>query len=360
MFLAVALSFLFVVSVQAEIIEDELEITTYDGYLIQARVAYLEGTSPGAPGILFIPGGGATSINGTAEPGALPNYRDLALELANRGYVVLRYGKRGVYVDEDDEPYIEEEVYNTLNPPNLVADGWMALWHIRNHVLTNPSRVGVIGKSESSIVAPMVAIIDRNVPALAIMSPVGRDFASSAYHLLVEYPLKCTHRFVDINNDYVLDSTEFDPFPHIFNFPFEYYDRNSDGTVTMAELTGKLIAFKDYMLETFDDPPSLTWTEPLYQNIPFFAKPNYKRIPMYTNPILVIGAALDVTTPVEETYMIEDALLEDGRTNVTVEIVPGVGHDFSPPIGSFDEIETSGPYDPIVYDILDNWLYENL
>src|SRR5262249_23235878 len=112
------------------------------------------------PGVLLIAGSGANDKNGTLgfvhKDGPKPPapYLQIAQYLSERGFVVLRYDKRGVGANYT----IDQNVWGNATVSDLIHDAESALNVLTQQPEVDPQRISVIGHSEGTIITPRVAI----------------------------------------------------------------------------------------------------------------------------------------------------------------------------------------------------------
>ena len=73
-------------------------------------------------------------------------------------------------------------------------------------------------------------------------------------------------------------------------------------------------------------------------------------------PTLLLQGEIDVLTPLAQVHLIVQALKAAGSTNYKLITYPGLGHGFSPNLGS---MPTLGPIDPGVTEALPTWINAN-
>jgi pimeloyl-ACP methyl ester carboxylesterase len=124
-------------------------------------------TSPAGPGlfpaVLLIGGNGPQNRDETYA-GHRP-FLVLADRLTRAGVAVLRYDKRGVGASTGH--------YATANGADFTRDAAAALAWLRRQSGVAPTRVGVLGLSEGSLIAPLVAAQDRGTAFVVLLSTPG-------------------------------------------------------------------------------------------------------------------------------------------------------------------------------------------
>ncbi len=335
------------------IVEDLFEIETPQG-TVQYAITYDSDNPGNAPGVLIVPGGGPCDRDAYRD--GVSVLREQANHLAEAGYVVLRYGKGGVAVDEEGNVTVDYPKYNTNTPKIYTKLGRKFLKKLRKQPLTDPNRIAIHGKSEGSITGPLIALADGNVQALMLFTPVGKNFFETAFSFIVDFSLDFVWEHMDTDGSFTIDTNEYFPIPHemLPPFPFEYFDKDFNGEITANEFRSKLVYFTYLALDAMDDEPSRRWMDDEWE------RPNFKNVIQFPNPILIVGAELDRIVPISDAMLIHDALIFEGRTNIQLSIIPGVGHGFFEPSGQWGEITGAGAYTLELYDIMIPWLDSNL
>jgi pimeloyl-ACP methyl ester carboxylesterase len=121
-----------------------------------------------APGVLIIPGPGATNRDGplTARP-ADPLYKDLSASLTGAGVVTLRYDHRGI-----GESQLESG--QQLSWDDMVADAKEALNYLSERQEVDGNRLAVVGHDMGGVIAMKLAAADARVKSVALVSTPGR------------------------------------------------------------------------------------------------------------------------------------------------------------------------------------------
>jgi len=135
---------------------------------LAATLALPVGAKGPVPGVLIIPGPGATTRDGpiVARPPD-PLYKDLSEALTAAGVATLRYDHRG-----SGESQLKEGTQ--LSWEDMVADAREALAFLAQRGEVDPARVAVIGHDTSGPIALKLAATDKRVKSVALVSAPGR------------------------------------------------------------------------------------------------------------------------------------------------------------------------------------------
>lgn len=140
------------------------------GVLLTGALDLPEAGREPAPGVLVVPGFGAAGRVGVggADGAADPLYRDLGGALADAGFVVLRYDKRGAGQSASSPRA------STPGLGDRVGDAAAALALLRGRREVDPDRVAVVGHGEGGLVAMRLAGGDRTPAATVLINTWGR------------------------------------------------------------------------------------------------------------------------------------------------------------------------------------------
>jgi uncharacterized protein len=114
------------------------------------------------PAVVLITGSGSQDRD-EATP-AVPEYRpfrEIADTLSRRGIVVLRLDDRGSGGSDAGPP--------TATTADFADDIRAAVAYLRTRSEVDPARVGLVGHSEGAIIAPLVAVEDARLRAIALL-----------------------------------------------------------------------------------------------------------------------------------------------------------------------------------------------
>src|SRR6266487_4874739 len=106
------------------------------------------------PGVLLVPGSGATDMNEHVGKNTAP-FLQISQYLSERGFAVLRYDKRGVGANST---ILDSNVWGNTTFTNLKQDAEKALAVLIKQPEVDRSKITIIGHSEGTIITPRVAI----------------------------------------------------------------------------------------------------------------------------------------------------------------------------------------------------------
>lgn len=106
------------------------------------------------PGVLLIPGSGPTDMNYTEGANA-KLFWQIAEYLSERGFIVLRYDKRGI---GENRTIVNNTLWGNMTYGNLKQDAEKAVNVLLQQPEADPNKISLIGHSEGGEIAARVAI----------------------------------------------------------------------------------------------------------------------------------------------------------------------------------------------------------
>jgi dienelactone hydrolase len=131
-----------------------------DGVRLAGTLTVPRGSAGRRAAVVLVHGSGPNDRDETIGPNKI--FLQIAHALSNRGYVVLRYDKRGV-AKSGGRPYLQNA------RDLLLADARAAVTFAAAQSEIDPRRIVVLGHSEGAELAPSLAITDRTVHAIALL-----------------------------------------------------------------------------------------------------------------------------------------------------------------------------------------------
>lgn len=143
----------------------EQEIQFYSGPHILTGTLTIP-DSPGFegtfPGVLLIPGSGRVDRDENAKKLAIDALREIAADLANKGFASLRYDKRGVGESQGD--FWSTGFYDN------VSDASTALHFLKFNEHIQPEHVFILGHSEGAVIATRLAATGADVAGVILLA----------------------------------------------------------------------------------------------------------------------------------------------------------------------------------------------
>lgn len=128
-------------------VSKKMEVTIQGEYRLKGTLTIPNGDGP-HPAILILAGSGQGDRDGNVKNMKLNLYKDLAKFLTEKGFVTLRYDKRGTHQSEGN--FYEAGVSDFIN------DGVAAVQFLKNNEYVDPEKVILLGHSEGALIAPAI------------------------------------------------------------------------------------------------------------------------------------------------------------------------------------------------------------
>jgi len=319
------------------------------------------------PIVLLVPGGGLTDMDeyipaGATETGepAAP-MKQMAEYLSERGFMVLRYNKRGTTRNATMADY---SVYSKATVETFKADAETALDVLKNHPDADQSDVTVIGHSESSLIVARMAEDDPSITKVVMLGGAARDYLDIKYTQLVELRIEFVKSVLDMDDDGLVSITEaIDGMA-----PYERgilpkssilmgtgnetqwiptWDPDSDGYMN---ITGEFQPVLERLHSILSNPsyPGYNQTQ---AHVSWGA--TMDKIGSLESSILILQGEGDWQTPPIEAILLEQALCDADHRDHTLYMYHGLSHFFYPTDGWQSAM---GPIEPYVLRDLYLWL----
>src|SRR5215208_5844038 len=212
------------------------------------------------PGVLLIAGSGIRDMNESLDYIRIDNHTgskvypptpffQIAEYLSERGFVVLRYDKRGI---GENGTILDNNVWGNLTFDDLKQDAEKALAVLAQQPEVDPNRVTILGHSEGTVIAPKVAIDNTTkVRNLILMGAAAQNVYELGYFQNVELKVLYAEKVLDRNHDGLLSVSEADNDPifgrivgNVTELPMQRNNNNttlttSNGTATQLEQNTK-------------------------------------------------------------------------------------------------------------------------
>ena len=350
------------------------------------------------PAVLLIHGSGATDrdeylppmVTGTGNESR--PFWQIAEYLSERGFVVLRYDKRGI---GENGTILDLNTVANSTVQQFQSDAEAALTVLMQQPEVDPERVTIIGHSEGAIIAPSIAA-ERpdDIQNVVLMSAAAQPISDIVSYQLVNRTLFFARQDWDANHDGLLSLEEVFAHPDgpltipaISNNDTATNSGNS--TATMNDINGNNNDNNSSVVPTSSlnittSIPPQQWYPGLdangdtrinidqellpfrlaelaeFEEIPWFQSHeelNSTTIDIIENlnstNILILHGEADIQTPLEQALMLEQKLTEVGHHDHTLITFPGLGHTFYPAQGS---VQPLGPIREYVLSDLHSWL----
>jgi uncharacterized protein len=323
------------------------------------------------PGVLLITGSGAQDMNSSAifiridnETGTMiyppTPFFQIAQYLSERGFVVLKYDKRGV---GENHTMVDSNVWGNMTINDLVQDANKALSLLMKQPEVDANRLTVLGHSEGTVVTPRVAIDNPdNVKNIVLLGTVAQNISEILDYQIVRIPMIYAKQVLDKNHNGLLSIQEASKdltfqgmvggnLSLIFtqqnlqndsiSLKPEYNPNNDTYINIETELKpalmerAKLFPFPSSTSSSLSEPSdkciSLAGCQMWWNSFIAF-EPNLNTIGKVhsTTSILIVNGENDTQTPVEGAMLLQQKLTEVNHPDHVLITYPNLGHLFYP------------------------------
>jgi len=333
-----------------------LEITSFDGYVIQSRLTMPVGDEP-VPAIVIDTGtsGPHTYLSRRYTPGIeFWFYFDFyAMEFANHGVAFMSSSTRGVSDGKEPPMFVEIDdiAYRTYTPSNVVKDVYHMIRAIQENLRLADAQIFLLGHSEG---ASINALFAEAYPDMAdVLLMLGSQIMNMEHTIRWQSsagPAMLTlGQFFDIDEYGRITKEAFysGPWEAVMGASFYALDLNGDGFFSaddlylVWELQGISHMFDPYLVFEAVEQGNREWLKERYFPLVltpewladhFAIRSNMEIIPELDLPIYIFHGTMDMNVHVDYVLELKELLQEMGRDNVAFNIFPGHNHglDFSP------------------------------
>jgi alpha-beta hydrolase superfamily lysophospholipase len=321
------------------------------------------------PGVLLIHGSGAQDMNSSAIFIRIDNvtgtkiypptpFFQIAEYLSERGFVVLKYDKRGV---GENHTIVDSNVWGNMTINDLVQDANKALSVLMKQPEVDANRLTVLGHSEGTVITPRVAIDNpAKVKNIVLLGTVAQNISEILDYQIVRIPMIYAKQVLDKNHNGLLsvqEASEDLTFQgmvggnlsliltqqnDIISLKPEYNPNNDTYINIETELKpalmerAKLFPFPSSILspslsEPSDKCISLAGCQ-IWWNSFIVLEPNLNtisKVPSNTS-ILILNGENDTQTPVQQAFLLQQKLTDVNHPDHTLITYPNLGHFFYP------------------------------
>jgi uncharacterized protein len=309
------------------------------------------------PGVLLVPGSGNIDMNETVgyvridnESGTkiYPSVRPLfqiAEYLSDRGFVTLRYDKRGI---GENNTIMDSNVWGNVTSNNLKQDAEKALNVLIQQPEVDANKITVLGHSEGTVITPRVAIDNPDrVKNIILMGALAQNMSKIAEFQEVSLPLLYAKEVLDRNHDGLLSLQEANENP-IFSFWAgnltliltqnkqlnPKYNTNND---TYLDIDNELkpILLENYKLQSvvsLDEKCTASKPCPIWRQSMYALQPIVNIIGNISSntSILILQGENETQAPVQQAFLLQQKLTDVGHPDHTLITYPNLGHIFYP------------------------------
>jgi uncharacterized protein len=333
------------------------------------------------PAVLLIHGSGEGDMDGYVPP-ELSGTEDgariflqIAEYLSERGFVVLRYDKRGI---GENATIIDANIYGNATIQSFQSDAVAALDALIQQPEVDRGNITLLGISEGTTIAPRIAAERPDyVKNIVLMSAASQTLYDIMYANLVNRTILFAQELWDDNHDGLLSLQEVIAHPGqyltvpVSSPPAETTNSNLTTTgntnastiqpITQQQWYPGLDANNDTLIEIdqelipfalvlFEQTAAGPWLQS-HKEI----RPNVVAIEALrpTTGILILQGEEDNQTYLEQALLLEQKLIQIKHPNHMLITYPGLGHTFHPAQGLDQPL---GPIEEYVLSDLYAWL----
>jgi pimeloyl-ACP methyl ester carboxylesterase len=351
------------------------------------------------PGVLLLPGSGAVDMNETAGhiridnqtgskiyPAAQPLFQ-IANYLSERGFVTLRYDKRGI---GPNYTITDSNAWGNLTFDNLKQDAEKALSVLLQQPEVNATeKATVFGHSEGTTVAPRVAVDNQDkVKNVVLMGAIAQNALKDVqYYQEVAAPLLYAERVLDRDHKGLFSVAQASEDPifnrlinqasgsdlaHVLSFiksnVTETQNRTAEPQPIASEANASNISIenelKPALIASYENHTSFVPSMFSVKCLNLIGCPAWVRshialddtlsmIGNVSSSILVLQGENDSQVPLEQGLLLQQRLTEINHPDHLLIAYPNLGHAFSP---SNEWISSFGPIEQYVLQDMYEWL----
>ncbi|MDD1750602.1 MAG: alpha/beta fold hydrolase [Methanothrix sp.] len=324
------------------------------------------------PGVLMIQGSGPIDMNEYLPPAVTGSdepsrpFLQIAEYLSSRGFAVLRFNKRGVGLNST---ILDASVVSNATYQNYKSDVEKALKVLVAQPEVDKNDIAVLGHSEGAIVAPRIALENREVKKMVLMSATAENLRDNLEFQLITRPLLYADQIMDTNHDGLLSIKEVEaimdtPGENLAPLPsaglveknnstdqYQWYSvitTDQKGNISIQDDLKPLIIKQSQIFLSNETLRGSVWLQS------YFALNNTTDIiGNVSASILILQGENDTQVPVQQALLLEQKLMEVNHPDHTLITYPGLGHTFYP---SKNWIQPLGPIGENVLEDLHSWL----
>ena len=332
------------------------------------------------PGVLLIHGSGNHDMNETFSKTSKP-FWEISEYLSERGFAVLRYDKRGI---GEGGTIINTSIWGNTTINDLIQDSKKALNVLMQQPEVDPKRISLVGHSEGTIIAPIVAIGNStNVKNIVLMGIAAQNALDLEYYQDVLAPVKYAHQVVDENHTGLISVQQIAKDLTLLNSLYKFnlnllhpYISGKYPTPSETEAISRFLArefdtndsisideqYKPALIKTYENHTSnMTSLECNQAECARWFQSYANLIPPLSvignvsnsTGILMLNGENDSQTPVEQAFLFQQRLTDVKHPDHTLITYPDLGHTFYP---SPQTATIDGPIPQYVLADLYSWL----
>jgi alpha-beta hydrolase superfamily lysophospholipase len=349
-----------------------LVIDLGNGVKVKAQLTFPAIGKGPFPAVLLIHGSGAQDMNETLAKNAKLFFQ-IAQNLAERGFAVLRYDKRGV--GATSYTISNSNVWGNATANDFIHDAEKALNVLIQQPEVDPKRISILGHSEGTLYAPRVAIDNSTkLKNVILMATLAQNPAKVVeYATDVSLPSEYAMQVLDKNHTGLISVQQIANAPVLLKFlPLPHSLLRANNTKAITTTIAKVFGTSGHISIDKQLKPMLV---KIYENLTAFNPSKCNNIALCpvlwrsisnmipnlsiignvskSTGILILHGQNDSQTPVQEAFLLQQRLTDVNHPDHTLITYPNLGHSFYP---SSQWSTTFGPIQPYVLRDLYSWL----
>ena len=348
-----------------------LTIDLGNGVTTNAQLSYPATGNGPFPAVLLIHGSGALDMNETLTKNSKP-FWEISQYLSERGFAVLKYDKRGVA--GESYTILNSNVWGNNTVDHQIQDGKKALNTLVQQPEVDPKRTSILGHSEGTLYAPIMAMDNstfvNNIILMAVLAQ--NPLKDVEYFQDVSLPLEYAMRELDKNNTGLISIQQIVSDPFLRNFLLPSSVSQTNDTKSMAAALMKDFGnsttinidkqIKPFLIKTYENITAFNLLKCDTVGICPILWKSLSEMPTSLSSIgnvskstgiLILNGENDAQTPVQQAFLLHQRLNEVNHPDHTLITYPNLGHAFYP---SSKWQTAFGPMEPDVLADLYSWL----
>jgi alpha-beta hydrolase superfamily lysophospholipase len=312
------------------------------------------------PAVLLVHGSGAMDMNTTLGivridnetgtkiyPPARPFFQ-IAEYLSDRGFVVLRYDKRGI---GENMTIVDSNVWGNLTFNDLKHDAEIALNLLIQQPEVDPKRISIIGHSEGTIITPRVAIDNpTKVKNIILMGTAAQNLVRDILRFqVVDLPLEYAMKVLDRNHTGSISIEQIAKDPLLSSYLMSTILHTNNNTKAIIknqtekfDPSSQIIIQKQIrpaLIKYYENETALNLSKcndirgcPLWFRSEFNLIPNLSIIGNISKStgVLILNGENDSQTTVQQAFLLQQRLTDVNHPDHTLITYPDLGHAFYP------------------------------
>jgi uncharacterized protein len=341
-----------------------------NGVTTNAKLSYPAIGKGPFPAVLLVQGSGALDMNETLTKNSKP-FWEISQYLSERGFAVLKYDKRGV---GESFTILNSNVWGNNTVNDQVQDGKIALNILAQQPEVDPKRISILGHSEGTLYAPIIAIDNATMVSNIILMGVlaQNPLKDVEYYQDVSLPLEYAMQELDKNHTGLISIQQIAVDPFLRNFLLPSSISHSNDTKAMSAALKKEFGnnsninidnqIKSFLIKGYENITEFNLHKCDTVGICPILWKSLSDMPTSLSSIgnvsksigiLILNGENDAQTPVQQAFLLHQRLNEVNHPDHTLITYPGLGHAFYP---SSKWQTALGPMEPDVLADLYSWL----